>query len=68
MLTRLEFPESAFRLDSTVLKCGDILKKSSLDLEGIAREIVGKNDLYIDVLNNGFVKVLTVIPTQLNVS
>jgi len=43
MLTRLEFPESAFRLDSTVLKCGDILKKSSLDLEGIAREIVGSD-------------------------
>ena len=42
MLKKLKFPETAFRLDSPVLTCGDILKKSSLDFEKIAEEIVGK--------------------------
>jgi len=41
--SKLKFPETAFRLDSTELTCGDILKKSSLDLDEIAKEIVGSH-------------------------
>ena len=40
MLKSLKLPQNPFRLDSTILKCEDILKESRLDMVKIAKEIV----------------------------
>merc|ERR1712142_296349 len=40
MLNSLKLPQNPFRLDSTILKCEDILKESRLDMVEISKEIV----------------------------